>query len=86
MRFVPTQFSIWGVANEGLYQLVASQPLWAKLFYLVRTGHTQEALDEALTHHAALEHREPSFVTYFKTWIESPDAKFVCRLLLHSLL
>lgn len=23
----------------------------------------------------ALEHREPSFVTYFKTWVESPDGR-----------
>ncbi|KAG9310291.1 nucleoporin interacting component Nup93/Nic96 [Chiua virens] len=32
---------------EDRIELVAGQPLWAKLYYLVRTGHAQEALDEA---------------------------------------
>ena len=56
-------------------QLVASQPLWAKLFYLVRTGHAEEALQEAILHERALEHREPSFVTYFSTWVNSSDGR-----------
>ncbi|KAG1838201.1 Nup93/Nic96-domain-containing protein [Suillus subalutaceus] len=33
---------------EDRIELVAGQPLWAKLYYLVRTVHAQEALDEAL--------------------------------------
>ncbi len=61
-------------------QLVGSQPLWAKLFYLVRIGHVEEALEEAESQMRALEHREPSFVTYFKTWVESPDGR--CAALL----
>ncbi|KAI0321907.1 nucleoporin-interacting protein NIC96 [Amylostereum chailletii] len=56
-------------------ELVASQPLWAKLFYLVRTGHTQEALAEALRFQQAIEHREDSFVSHFRTWLESPDRR-----------
>ena len=54
---------------------MAGQPLWAKLFYLVRTGRVQEALAEALQFQPAIEIREPSFVNHFKTWIESPDRK-----------
>ncbi|KAH9953533.1 nucleoporin-interacting protein NIC96 [Russula dissimulans] len=54
-------------------ELVAAQPLWAKLFYLVRTGHTSEALEEALAHRRAIEHREDSFVAHFRLWLESPD-------------
>ncbi|KAI0266882.1 nucleoporin-interacting protein NIC96 [Gloeopeniophorella convolvens] len=56
-------------------ELVAAQPLWAKLFYLVRTGHTREALEEALTHQQAIEHREDSFVSHFRVWLESPDRR-----------
>ncbi|KAH9176433.1 nucleoporin-interacting protein NIC96 [Lactarius sanguifluus] len=52
-------------------ELVAAQPLWAKLFYLVRTGHAREALDEALAHRQAIEHREDSFVAHFRVWVES---------------
>ncbi|KAF8885239.1 Nup93/Nic96-domain-containing protein [Gymnopilus junonius] len=60
---------------EERIELVAGQPVWAKLFYLVRTGHVQEALAEALHLQQAIENREPSFVNHFKTWIESPDRK-----------
>ncbi|KAF8060888.1 Nup93/Nic96-domain-containing protein [Lyophyllum atratum] len=60
---------------EDRIELVAGQPLWARLFYLVRTGHVQEALDEALRYQDAIQHREPSFLTHFKTWIESPERK-----------
>ncbi|KAI0289329.1 nucleoporin interacting component Nup93/Nic96, partial [Multifurca ochricompacta] len=56
-------------------ELVAAQPLWAKLFYLVRTGHVSEALDEALAHRQAIEHREDSFVAHFRIWVESPDRR-----------
>ncbi|KAH9083417.1 nucleoporin-interacting protein NIC96 [Lactarius deliciosus] len=56
-------------------ELVAAQPLWAKLFYLVRTGHAREALDEALAHRQAIEHREDSFVAHFRVWVESPDRR-----------
>ncbi|KAH8990608.1 nucleoporin-interacting protein NIC96 [Lactarius akahatsu] len=56
-------------------ELVAAQPLWAKIFYLVRTGHAREALDEALAHRQAIEHREDSFVAHFRVWVESPDRR-----------
>jgi nuclear pore complex protein Nup93 len=55
--------------------MVAGQPLWARLFYLIRTGHVHEALHEALQFQNAIEHREASFVNHFKTWIESPERK-----------
>ncbi|KIM52369.1 hypothetical protein SCLCIDRAFT_1164109 [Scleroderma citrinum Foug A] len=60
---------------EDRIEIVAGQPLWAKLFYLLRTGHAQEALNEAIRCQAAIEHREPSFVSYFRSWIESPDRR-----------
>lgn len=64
--------------------MVAAQPLWAKLFYLVRTGHMREALDEALAHRQAIEHREDSFVAHFRLWLESPDHRFVTHPCLPS--
>ncbi|PSR71118.1 hypothetical protein PHLCEN_2v12964 [Hermanssonia centrifuga] len=60
---------------EDRIELVAGQPLWAKLFYLVRTGHLHEALDEALNYQAAIEHRESSFLSHFRTWVESSDRR-----------
>ncbi|KAK2462123.1 hypothetical protein APHAL10511_006586 [Amanita phalloides] len=60
---------------EDRIELVAGQPLWARLYYLVRTGHIHEALEEALKFQQAIEHREASFVSHFKAWIESVDRK-----------
>lgn len=65
-----------------LSKMAAGQPLWARLFYLVRTGHIQEALREALRFQQAIEHREASFVNHFRTWIESPERKRAFHMLL----
>lgn len=56
---------------------MAGQPLWARLFYLVRTGHAEVALKEAIDHQQLIEYRELSFVSHFKTWVESPERKYV---------
>lgn len=66
--------------SDRKQQLVAGQPVWAKLFYMVRTGNLQEALQEALRFQQAIEHREASFVNHFRTWIESSDRKCVYSL------
>ncbi|KAF9523633.1 nucleoporin-interacting protein NIC96 [Crepidotus variabilis] len=60
---------------EDRIELVAGQPLWAKLFYLVRIGHGEDALSEAMRFQQAIESREASFVNHFRTWIESPERK-----------
>lgn len=54
--------------------------MWAKLFYLIRTGHAEEALVEAVQNQAAIEHRETSFVSHLRAWVESPDHKSVLAL------
>ncbi|EIM91909.1 nucleoporin-interacting protein NIC96 [Stereum hirsutum FP-91666 SS1] len=72
--FLLVRFYRGGEWQERI-ELVAGQPLWAKLFYLVRTGYGDEALREAVQHQAAIEHREDSFVMHFRTWIESPDRR-----------
>ncbi|KAG6850171.1 hypothetical protein H0H93_016851 [Arthromyces matolae] len=60
---------------EDRIELVAGQPLWARLFYLIRTGHAEDALAEALKFQDVIQHREVSFLAHFKTWIESPERK-----------
>lgn len=42
---------------------------------MVRTGHVQEALDEAVRSQQAIENREASFVSHFRAWVESPERK-----------
>ncbi|RDX51475.1 nucleoporin-interacting protein NIC96 [Lentinus brumalis] len=60
---------------EDRIELVAGQPLWAKLFYLIRTGHAHEALEEAMRYQQAIEHRESSFLSHLRAWVESPDRR-----------
>ncbi|KAH9913609.1 nucleoporin-interacting protein NIC96, partial [Amylocystis lapponica] len=60
---------------EDRIELIAGQPLWAKLFHLVRTGHAHEALEEALRFQQAIEHREASFLGHFRAWVEAPDRR-----------
>ncbi|GLB36674.1 putative nuclear pore protein [Lyophyllum shimeji] len=60
---------------EDRIELVAGQPLWAKLFYLIRTGHAEEALAEALQFQDAIKHRENGFLDHFRAWVESPERK-----------
>ncbi|PCH33116.1 nucleoporin-interacting protein NIC96 [Wolfiporia cocos MD-104 SS10] len=56
-------------------ELISGQPLWTKLYYLVRTGHTREAIAEATRYQQAIEHREAGFLSHFRTWLESPDRR-----------
>lgn len=67
-------------------ELVASQPIWAKLFYLVRTGYVREAVEEAVLNQHAIENREESFVSHFRAWVDSPDRRYVELYPIHSFL
>jgi nuclear pore complex protein Nup93 len=60
---------------EGGVEIVAGQPIWAKLFYLVRTGYVEEAVREAERMSGAIEGREPGFVGIFRTWLESIERR-----------
>lgn len=58
-----------------LRQLIASKPLWAQMFYLIRTGHVQEALDVAISCEKQLNDREPTFLVALRAWAESADRR-----------
>ena len=62
-------------AWENKIELVAGQPLWAKLFYLIRTGHVAEAVEEATRYQTAIENRESSFLSHLRAWVDSPDRR-----------
>lgn len=63
---------------HAFQKLIAGQPLWAKLFYLVRTGHIEEALSEALYYELQISQKERHFITYFKAWVYSPNRQYDC--------
>lgn len=58
---------------EPRLELIAGQPLWAKLFYLIRTGHPEQCLQEAMLHENAISMKERHFVTYLKSWLSAPN-------------
>ncbi|KZV61364.1 nucleoporin-interacting protein NIC96 [Peniophora sp. CONT] len=56
-------------------ELVAAQPLWAKLFFLVRIGAIQDALSEAQLNAQALDAREAGFTSSFRAYLEDPSRR-----------
>lgn len=72
--FVAVRLCPGGTWDSRL-ELIDGAPLWARLYYLVRTGHIEDALDEAGAHDAVLNARERSFTAYFRAWAESPERR-----------
>ncbi|KAG9017878.1 hypothetical protein FRB93_004689 [Tulasnella sp. JGI-2019a] len=72
--FLSVQFYKNGRWEERL-ELIASKPLWAQMFYLIRTGNLKEALDVAVSCEKQLNAREPNFVTALRSWVDSSDGR-----------
>ena len=52
-------------------QIANNLPLWATLFYLLRSGHEKEALAFVAEQESHFTKLEKTFVAYFKAWIEN---------------
>lgn len=50
-------------------------PIWALIFYLLRAGLLQEALEVAINNKASFKKVEQSFLTYLKAYVSSKDHK-----------
>ncbi|ORX90251.1 NIC-domain-containing protein [Basidiobolus meristosporus CBS 931.73] len=48
-------------------------PIWAHIYYLLRSGHAQEAYKFALEHQNYLQNSESSFVAYFKAYLNDEN-------------
>lgn len=57
-------------------QIASNTPVWARMYYLLRSGHSKEALEFAVENERTIEGLEKSFVAYFKAWLESPDRRY----------
>ena len=55
--------------------IVNGVPIWALIFYLLRAGLSQEALEVAINNKSSFKKVEQSFLTYFKAYISSKDHK-----------
>ncbi|CEP63547.1 linker nucleoporin NIC96 LALA0_S08e05006g [Lachancea lanzarotensis] len=68
----------------GNLTIVNGVPIWAFIFYLLRAGLAQDALEVAVANKLSFKKVEQSFLTYFKAYVSSKDRKlpneFVIRL------
>ncbi|SCU81072.1 LANO_0B01904g1_1 [Lachancea nothofagi CBS 11611] len=68
----------------GNLTVVNGVPIWAFIFYLLRAGLTQDALEVAVANKLSFKKVEQSFLTYFKAYVNSKDRKlpneYVSRL------
>lgn len=56
-------------------ELANGQPVWARIFLLLRAGCSEEARQFAEENGQALGKLERGFVRYFTTWLESADGR-----------
>ncbi|AGO13870.1 AaceriAGR004Wp [[Ashbya] aceris (nom. inval.)] len=68
----------------GNLTIVNGVPVWALIFYLLRAGKSQEALEVAINNKLSLKKVEQSFLVYFKAYVSSKDKRlpqeFITRL------
>ncbi|QLL31744.1 hypothetical protein HG536_0B06100 [Torulaspora globosa] len=73
-----------GTWKVGNLTIVNGVPIWALIFYLLRAGLRNEALEVAVTNKASFKKVEQSFLTYLKAYISSKDntlpAEFSAKL------
>lgn len=63
----------WSPQLETATTPEGKSPIWAHIFFLLRTGHEEEALQVAVESEALLHRSDHSFVGLFKAWLDSPD-------------
>ncbi|KZT58461.1 NIC-domain-containing protein [Calocera cornea HHB12733] len=54
-------------------ELVKGQPLWAKIYFLIRCGHVEEALEEAEKQDIALNKFDKFFLPCLREWVTNDD-------------
>lgn len=61
--------------SNGNLLIVNGIPIWAVIFYLLRAGCEQDALNLVLEHQLIFKKVEQSFVSYFKSYVQSKDKR-----------
>lgn len=56
-------------------EIVNAQPIWAQMYYLIRSGHLEAAYELALENEDGIGRTERFFVGFFKGWLDSPDRR-----------
>jgi len=62
-------------ASSPALEVANNTPVWARIYYLLRSGHAKEALMFATENEGAIRALEKDFVAYFKAWVDAPDRR-----------
>ncbi|GAA5972866.1 hypothetical protein JCM21900_003328 [Sporobolomyces salmonicolor] len=73
--FLNVKYQKNGSWTNPALEIVNNTPVWARIYYLLRSGHAKEALQFATENEAQIQKLEKSFVPYFKAWLDSPDLR-----------
>ncbi|KAL8276338.1 hypothetical protein RQP46_011263 [Phenoliferia psychrophenolica] len=73
--YIDVKYKKHGAWTNPRLEIINKTPVWASMYYLIRTGHSQKALAFALENEPHIQKHEATFVTYFKKWLESPDRR-----------
>ncbi|KIY66378.1 nucleoporin-interacting protein NIC96 [Cylindrobasidium torrendii FP15055 ss-10] len=74
LSFLRVRYYSGGAWNDRI-QLLKGAPVWAKLFFFVRTGHAEEAIEEARAYQTVIDRHEKGFVAFFTRWLETADRR-----------
>ncbi|KAF8572687.1 hypothetical protein K439DRAFT_1625599, partial [Ramaria rubella] len=64
---------------EDRLEILNGRPIWAQLFYLLRTGRVEDAVEEAVRNKSVLDSRQRDFVAQFRKWALSDEGSGVNR-------
>lgn len=71
--FLNLKFFKSGQCIKPNLEIVNNTPVWALLYYMIRTGHLQEALDYTLQMEKSFQKIERSFPGYLKAFVNGKD-------------
>ncbi|KAG0211674.1 Nup93/Nic96-domain-containing protein [Mortierella sp. GBAus27b] len=71
--FVQLKYLRYGSWSQPNLEISNGQALWAQIYYLLRTGHGQEALALASENEGNFAPADRQFITYLATYLESED-------------
>jgi len=75
LRSVTYSLLLGCLNNAPNAQLINGKPLWALMYYLIRTGHIKEAANVASDYDGAISRCEELFTTFLKSWVDSSDRR-----------
>lgn len=75
--YINVKYSKMGQWTNTNLELANNQPIWARIYLLLRAGHSEEALAFATENEHQLQKLEKGFLAYFKAWLDSPDKRYV---------